>query len=145
MAVITKPSATTAAAPFNNAAGSSILSRTATPARMPTAIDRARRVTATLAIFCSPPMVVILTKPHTNTINPARNSAPLPISSRLRRLTSLHTPTINIKEIEMDSKRPPSLAICLSAPIFVTATRTPMNAKKPLANNAPFFISSGVN
>ena len=45
----------------------------------------------------------------------------------------------------MDSKRPPSLAICLSAPIFVTATRIPMNAKKPLANNAPFSISSGVN
>ena len=118
------------------------LSNAATPASIAIERDMARIVPATLAIFCSLLTlridIIVLTK----TTKPATNAVPLIISLTVNFPTSLQTPTISMREIDILKISPLSFAICCFFPILVTETRAFTKSTKAAEKAAPLNISS---
>ena len=132
----------TAIIPLANPLMSIKLSKTAIPANIPIATDIANIVPATFAICCSFPIVKILINTLSNATKPAVNAAPFTISSTDSIPISLHIPTIKSNENDTLRIKPLILASCCFLPILVTLTRASTNKVKPVANTAPFTISS---
>ena len=137
IAVITAPSIPTAVTPFANPAKSIKLKATDTAAKTPIATDITKIVPATLAICLSFPIVMILTNALVKIINAPIKATPLIISSADNVPTSLQTPTISIRDVDIANNIPPSFAICCLLPIFVTLTNSLTNTQKAPANIAP--------
>ena len=145
IAVITIPRAVTAATPLRSILSSTKPIRIDTAARAAIAIEMARIVADIFATLSSFEILVTRTKIPINTRNPAANAAPFFISSADNIDINLHTPTNKVNENETESTKRPSPLIPPSGYFFVTATRAPTNIVKPIANAAPFSISSADN
>ena len=136
---LSKPTATI---PLAKLATSMKLSKIHTPAKIAIAADIANIVPATLAIFCSLPIVRMLTSTLSSTTKAATNIPPLTISSVDNMPTSLQTPTSSMSETDTLSASPLTLASFCSLPILVTATKAPINTTNAAANIPPLIISS---
>ena len=140
----TAPSNPTAIMPFAKLGISTKLKAMDIAAKPAIAIVIAKMVAVNFAVCSVFDIVVTFFRAATNIRNAAAKAAPFFISSSDSIPASLHIPTINVIENDMDKSIKPSLSV-LEPANLVTLESNPINTINAVAKTAPFSISSADN